>query len=443
MRNRIGLFAAGMSAVFATAVASVVLAQGKMPAPAPAPTPAASGGEVTLCGVMMNDAKYTRNLTKAEMEVANKTPVLFALDGPPEVTAAFADIMKDVYAGSINYDQAKKIEDGFNARLKYYITPSELVAKKENNPYGNGTCSRVITGVISEKDGKKWITPTTITNKLDGKWYQIKYPNSDKLFITDKPLAAPGSKPLILKIGDKLSLNCILLPAGTFMMGAPCYVQPLWGDEPPHKVTLTKPFYLAEIPVTQEMWESVMGKDNNPSTGKGPTLPVRNVPCGDIYKFCQIVAEKNGGRKLRLPSQAEWEWACRVGTSNPPFNEKYKDQDSSDKGRGVLQPVKSKKPNGWGLYDMIGDGPWEITRDDYKFASLEDAVDPWFVTDCSPGGKPHKHFGKGALSCKVTNHEGVGNGNAKGDTAYETTKFRILVEATPEEIATLAKAAGK
>ena len=443
MRNRIGLLAAGMSVVFATAAASVVLAQGKTLAPAPAPTPAASGGAVTLCGVMMNDAKYTRNLTKAEMEVANKTPILCALDGTPEVTAAFADIMKDAYAGSINSDQARKIEDGFNTRLKYYITPSELTTKKDNNVNGNGTYARVITGVISEKDGKKWITPTTITDKLDGKPYQVKYPNSDKLFIPDKPLAAPGSKPLVLKISDALSLNCILLPVGTFMMGAPCYVQPLWGDEPPHKVTLTKPFYLAEIPVTQEMWESVMGKDNNPSTGKGPTLPVRNVPCSDIYKFCQIVSEKNGGRKLRLPTQAEWEWACRVGTSNPPFIEKYKDQNSSDKGRGVLLPVKSKKRNAWGLYDLISDSTWEVTRDDYKFAGLEDAVDPWFVTDCSPNGKKHAHFGKGDLGFKITNHEGVGNGSAKSDAAYGNTKFRLLVEATPDEIAEMEKTAKK
>ena len=398
--------------------------------------PEAAGKDVTLAGNMMPNSKYTRHLTKEESAAEDKVPVLFAVGGTPEVTATFEDIMKDLYAGnSINYDQALKIEDEFNKRLKYYITPGELTAKKENQL--KGCKPMVITGVVSEKDGKKWITPTAMTNKLNGKLYTPRY--SSKLFTPDKPLQRPGNAPLVLKITDTLSLNCILLPAGTFMMGPPCYVSPLWFDHPPHKVTLTKPFFLAEIPVTQEMYEAIV--TNNPSTGKGPQLPVRNVFCGDIHKFCQIVSEKNGGRKIRLPTQAEWEWACRVGTSNPPFSEKYQDQNSSGKGRGVLLPVKSKKPNAWGLYDMISDLPYEMTQDSSKaFRSapygLEDAVDEYFPTDCS---KKHGHMGKGVLGFLVTNHEAVGNGAAKDDLAYGTTKFRILVEATPEEIAAMEK----
>ena len=105
--------------------------------------------------------------------------------------------------------------------------------------------------------------------------------------------------------------------------------------------------------------------------------------------------------------------------------------------------MKSKKPNAWGFYDMVCNGAFEITRDDYKFSSVDDAVDQWFKTDCSPGGKKHAHMGKGSLKHKMSNHEGVGTGNAKDDAAYGSTKFRLLVEATPEEIAALAKANGK
>jgi len=402
--------------------------------------PDAAGTEVTLAGNMMSNARYTRHLTKEESDAENKVLVLFALEGTPEVTATFEEIMKDLYAGnSINYDQALKIEDEFNKRLKYYITPGELTAKPENQLKGHMP-PKVITGVVSEKDGKKWITPTAMSDKLNGKPYQPRF--SNKLFTPDKPFKMPGSKPLALKVTDTLSINCILLPAGTFMMGPPCYVCPLWFDHAPHKVTLTKPFYLSEIPVTQEMYESIM--TNNPSTEKGPQLPVRNVVCGDIYKFCQIVSGKNGGRKIRLPTQAEWEWACRVGTSNPPFSEKYQDQNCSGKGRGVLLPVKSKKPNAWGLYDMVCDSAYEMTQDAVKWrfapSGLEDAVDEYFPTDCSPGGKKHDHMGKGVLGFLITNHEWVGG---KSDLSYGTTKFRILVEATPEEIAGMEQAEKK
>ena len=181
----------------------------------------------------------------------------------------------------------------------------------------------------------------------------------------DKPIKMPGKEPLILKVTDTLSLKCILLPRGEFLFLKPYYVVPRWQDEFPRLITLTKPFYLAEIPVTQEMYEAVMG--NNPSTLKDPQRPVRNVPCADVNKFCKILSEKNG-RTVRLPGEAEWEYAARVGTSNPPLDVKYKDQKSSGRARGECLPVKSKQPNAWGLYDMISDNAYEMTRDAFVFS---------------------------------------------------------------------------
>ena len=283
--------------------------------------------------------------------------------------------------------------------------------------------AKAVTGVVFEKEGKKWITPSKIQDAT------IKYP--DKMLAPDKPLKMPGKEPLVLKVTDTLSLNCILLPRGDFLFLKPYYVQPRWQDEFPRHITLSKPFWMAEIPMTQEMWESVM--NSNPSTLKDPKRPVRNVNCADANKFCQILSEKNG-RKVRLPGEAEWEYAARVGTSNPQLDAKYKDQDSGGPQKTTL-PVKSKQPNAWGLYDMIASSAFEMTRDKFAF-SREDAVDPYDSCEKDEAaGRKHGHWGKNV----VTYHEGVSGG--KTDIDYGSTKIRVVVEATPEEIAAMEKAA--
>jgi formylglycine-generating enzyme required for sulfatase activity len=191
---------------------------------------------------------------------------------------------------------------------------------------------------------------------------------------------------------------------------------------------------MAETPVTQEMWEAAMG--SNPSTVKDPKRPVRNITVAEANKFCQLLSEKNN-RKVRLPGEAEWEYAVRVGTSNPQLDPKYKDQDSTGKGRGECLPVKSKQPNAWGLYDMICGGAFEMTRDNFVF-SREDVADPYDSPEkAEAAGKKVGHWGRNT----VTYHEAVGGGGK--DTDYASTKIRVVVEPTPEEIAEMEKAAGK
>src|SRR5262245_60627816 len=190
----------------------------------------------------------------------------------------------------------------------------------------------------------------------------------------DKPFLMPSRAPLHLKVGDKLTLECVHIPAGKFLMGTPFYLWPNHVEEYPHLVTLTRDFYLAEIPVTQEMYEAVMGK--NPSRVKDPKLPVQDPSFKDIAKFCELLSAKNG-KKVRLPTSAEWQYAARVGTSNPGFAEKFKEQDS--RGEGFKSPlkVKSKKPNAWGLYDLASNW-WEITGDKATYNVRKSMTDPHF-----------------------------------------------------------------
>ena len=438
MRNRIGWLAAGMSVVFAMAVVSSAVAQGKKPDPVskpPIPPPATGGGEVTLTGVLMSKWACSRDLTVFKNRATEeKQAVFFAFDGTPEVASAFREIFKELIAGnSVNCEQAKAIEDGMNQRLKYWIPPGKDYGVGGNN--GGGF--KAITGTISESDGKKWITPSKIGAAA------FKYP--DGFYAPDKPFKKPGSKPLVLNVTDKLSLKFVLLPGGDFFMKVPLYALPRWADEFPLHITLTKPFWMAEIPVTQEMWDAVMGAENDFSTLKDPQRPVKNVWCKEINKFCQVLSEKNG-RKVRMPGEGEWDWACRVGTSNPPFMKKYKAQNSSGKARGESLPVKSKEPNAWGIYDMVSTG-FEGTRDlgDTHFLHRrEDRVDPYDSCEADESaGKQHAHWVKGPSQDMVTYHETIGmpgrDGKRATDADYGSVKLRLVVEATPEEIAEMEK----
>ena len=401
--------------------------------------------EVTLKGILMGSDRCWR---EGQPEEKPPVPILIALDGTGDVSAAIQDIFKDLIAGkSISYEQSKTIEEEMHKRLKYYVTTGDLTEAIKKTTWAganNGGSLQAVTGILSEKDSKKYITPSKITTRdANNRGIQFKYPEG--MNAPDKPFKMPGKNPLILKVTDTLSLKCVLLPRGDFMFRKPFWYVGRWNDEYPRHITFTMPFWLAEIPVTQEMWEAVMGKDSNPSTLKDPQRPVRNVRCPEINRFLKILSEKNH-RTLRLPGDAEWEYAARVGTSNPQLQQKYKDQNSSGKARNECLPVKSKQPNAWGIYDMIS-GAFEMARDKSLIHNHKDEVDPYLSPEAEEAaGKFHKHWG----NPNIWFHEEIGNGpNPRNpnpehtDAEYGSTKFRVAVEATPEEIAEMEKAEKK
>jgi formylglycine-generating enzyme required for sulfatase activity len=177
---------------------------------------------------------------------------------------------------------------------------------------------------------------------------------------------------------NTIGMQFKLLPGGTFTMGSESGDD----DETPHQVTLTKPFELGVYEVTQQQYEKVMGK--NPSNFKGGQNPVEQVSWNDAVEFCRklsaLPAEKKAGYVYRLPTEAEWEYACRAGTTT-----KYSFGDSEsglgdygwyDKNSGgTTHPVGGKKPNGWGLYDMHGN-VWEWCQDRYGNYPSGSTTDP-------------------------------------------------------------------
>jgi len=157
-----------------------------------------------------------------------------------------------------------------------------------------------------------------------------------------------------IDLGRGVKLEMVLIPAGKFMMGSPGAEVSRRENETQHEVTLTKPIYMGKYEVTQEQWQAVMG--NNPSSVKVARLPVNNVSWNDCQDFIgKLNAYTNGG--YRLPTEAEWEYACRAGTTTVySFGDNITPKDANflDSKLGAPVVVGRYKPNAFGFFDMHG-----------------------------------------------------------------------------------------
>jgi len=352
----------------------------------------------------------------SNVHTGEKEKSLFAIayGGTPEINAEFEEIMADLYPErGLHADAARKLQEAFLTRLRYEID-GQLVDALYKEARWTVRGVKILTGAVSEIDGKKRIT----VRKCEGGTFVFPA----KMLAPDKPLLWPDREPLVLRIDDQLSLKCIRVPAGKFLMGEPYYQCPHWQEDPPHLVSLTKPYYMSEHPVTQEIYEAVMGV--NPSTLKGPKLPVHNVSCADTYRFCRLLSEKCG-RKVRTPTAAEWEYAARVGTSNPTFPEKYAAQDSNatSEYNSAPLPVKSRQANAWGFHDMHS-GWWERVSDGTAVLDRQDTVDPQHIPpeDAARAtrSKKHGHMGKGHWKYAISEIEYI-------DSEPGKVRFRVVL----------------
>ncbi|MCG3149017.1 MAG: Hercynine oxygenase [Verrucomicrobiae bacterium] len=179
----------------------------------------------------------------------------------------------------------------------------------------------------------------------------------------------------IVDLGGGVTMEFVLIPPGSFMMGSES------GDideKPVHKVTFRHAFYLGKYEVTQEQWESVIG--TNPSNFKGTKKPVERVSWDDCQKFFARLKEKLPKQTFRLPTEAEWEYACRAGAhtlygfgDDEPSLRQY--AWYSESSPPSTHPVGEKKSNAWGLYDMHGN-VWEWCVDWYGDYSASDKTNP-------------------------------------------------------------------
>ena len=178
-------------------------------------------------------------------------------------------------------------------------------------------------------------------------------------------VTSPNQKTITNSIG----MEFVLIPAGEFNMGSSSSEEG-WGrtEMPAHKVEILEGFYMGKYEITQKQWREVMG--DNPSYSKGDDLPVEQVSWDDVQVFIKKLNQKEGLDKYRLPSEAEWEYAARAGTTTQySFGD-----DESRLGEYAWYDINSgyethivgqKRPNPWGLYDMHGN-VWEWVQDNFN-----------------------------------------------------------------------------
>lgn len=174
---------------------------------------------------------------------------------------------------------------------------------------------------------------------------------------TYKKQPSSSASSITIPVKDGISIEMVKVEGGTFMMGATPEMKNSWTEERPiHQVTLTNDYYIGKYEVTQSLWCALM--DNNPSYFKGDNLPVEQVSWDDCQKFINKLNDITG-RKFRLPTEAEWEYAARGGKKSRGYQYSGSNKISdvawySSNSEHKTQPVGLKLANELGLYDMSG-----------------------------------------------------------------------------------------
>jgi len=231
-----------------------------------------------------------------------------------------------------------------------------------------------------------------------------------------------------LDLGRGVKLDLMLIPAGEFIMGSPRSEEGRYDTEgPQHQVRIKEAFYMGKYAVTQVHWQVVMGA--NPARFRdSDNLPAERVSWYDCVAFCST-ASTHTGRPVRLPSEAEWEYACRAGSSSVYYFGDSRDELGlyawyRDNAREVSHPVGSKQPNAWGLYDVHG-GIDEFCQDVWhsSYDGAPDDGSAWLQ-----GGDPDRRILRGGSWYDIAQHCRSAHRNAyPRSQPSEDHGFRVVV----------------
>jgi len=194
-----------------------------------------------------------------------------------------------------------------------------------------------------------------------------------------------------VELPGRATMEFVRIEPGTFTMGSPSSESGRIGDEDPqHQVTIGQGFWVGKYEITQEQWQSVMETtpwSDQDNVQEDPNNPAVWISWDDVQGFIHQLNEAVGDSLYRLPTEAEWEYACRAGTTTPwSFGDDenelgdhaWYDENARGAGEKYAHPVGTKSPNPWGLYDMHGN-VWEWCQDwssRYTSGNQEDPSGP-------------------------------------------------------------------
>ncbi|MFO7563886.1 MAG: formylglycine-generating enzyme family protein [Enhygromyxa sp.] len=293
-----------------------------------------------------------------------------------------------------------------------------------------------------------WIALDRDAYRIDGESKDVPLPDADELILEtrgQKMVLRREARPrwahamgrdryglwAAFAVG-KVEQRMRWIPPGRFMMGSPEHEEGRWDDEgPQHLVTLDQGFWMAETPCTQALWKAVMG--DNPSHFKSPELlmrPVESVSYENVQRFIKDLDRKldrKVGKGFELPTEKQWEYACRAGTTAPTYAER--DAVAWHRGNSDAQTheVGLKQRNAWGLYDMLGN-VFEWCADmyaPYPSRAVEEAT--------SPSGRDRVIRGGGwaddARSVRAAYRYWLGPGARSGSLGFRLVRGQELRQA--------------
>lgn len=258
-------------------------------------------------------------------------------------------------------------------------------------------------------------------------------------------------------IENSIGMRLVRIPAGTFMMGSPRSEPEQIPNEVLHEVTITRPFYMGVYEVTQAQYTAVMRNTEdfqNRAVFKGEQNPMENVEWQKATQFCEVLsalpAESAAGRSYRLPTEAEWEYACRAGARTPfstgdslssrqaNFNGNYPYGDA-ETGPYLRRtaPVGSYEPNAFGLYDMHGNvAEWCADFYDpeyYENSPPENPLGPPFGVVPSSFGGFHMVVRGGSWVDEARGCRSAYRFRAMPATQYRIIGFRVVCDIAEEQ----------